>query len=256
MESPQHIADSTPVSPPTARSAPTFYLTGRQRIHPGALLLGILAACASIGLILYAMARSGVHLLPAGPDSSRSASGASGSSADDKDDDPNQVDTIVLGDPSEAPVPAPLHAARPDPNSSVHPFLLTILPHTGEHFGQIPNTPAGHLLFDWLAAFNKPTPQASAAALAQALPTAEQAQVLAFQLTLRQQTGGYYLLSAKEVQPGLLVFRLRDQTKAGNEALGTLLLKPDSPSPAIASFSLRAIPPPPQPTSTTHPPQN
>ncbi len=248
MEPPQHIAGaSAPVTPAAPRgvhaaptAAPTFYLTSRQPIHPGAIVLAIVAAVLSVGAIIYAMAHSGVHLSPSGPDSSRSAGSSGSSSADDKDDDPNQVDTIVLGDPNEAPTPAPAHPSSH--NGSVHPFLLTILPHSGEHYGQIPNSPTGRLLFNWLAAFNRP----SAPGLADALPVAGQPQVLAFQLALRQQTGGFTLISAKEVQPGLLVFRLRDQSPAGNEALGTLVADPDSLQPAIASFSLRAIPTAPQ----------
>ena len=42
----------------------------------------------------------------------------------------------------------------------------------------------------------------------------------------QQQTGGVNLLSAKEVQPGVLVFRIRDQTPEGVEALHR---PPDSP---------------------------
>jgi hypothetical protein len=61
-------------------------------------------------------------------------------------------------------------------------------------------------------------------------------------MELRQQTGGFNLLSAKEVQPGVLVFRLRDQTPSATEVLGTLQVLPDSAS--IASFSLRAVPSP------------
>jgi hypothetical protein len=61
-------------------------------------------------------------------------------------------------------------------------------------------------------------------------------------MELRQQTGGFTLLSAKEVQPGVLVFRLRDQTPSAGEVLGTLQMVPNSNPPAIASFSLRAVP--------------
>jgi hypothetical protein len=235
MESPPHIADSTPNLPP---AAPTFYLTARQPFSPAAILLAILAAAGSLAFIVYAMAHSGAHLLPGSPDSSRSA-GASGSSGDDDNDDPNQIDTIVLGDPTEAPVPAHRGDAAAAHNSSVHPFLLTILPHAGDHFGQIPDSPAGHLLYNWLAAFNQP----NASALAAALPTASPASTLNAQLELRRQTGGFTLVSSKEPQPGLLVFRLRDQTQPAHEVLGTLWLRPNSNPPAIASFSLRALPP-------------
>jgi len=218
-------------------AAPTFYLTGRQPLRPAAILLAIVVAAASLGAIVYAMAHSGAHLLPGGPDSSRSAGGASGdSAADDDTDDPSQIDTIVLGDPTDAPRPA----HRGDHVSPVHPTILVILPHSGDHFGQIPDSPTGRLLYNWLAAFNKP----DFPALATSLPTAAPASALDAQIELRRQTGGFSLLSSKEVQPGLLVFRLRDQTPAANEVLGTLWLRPDSNPPSIASFSLRAVPPP------------
>ena len=64
---------------------------------------------------------------------------------------------------------------------------------------------------------------------------------IAAEMELRQQTGGFRLISAKEVQPGLLVFRLRDQTPLGTEVLGTLQVRVDSSPAAIASFSLRAV---------------
>jgi len=221
-------------------AAPAFYLTGRQPLSPGAILLAIFAAVSSLAFIVYAMGHSGAHLLPGASDSSRSA-GGNGSGDDDKDD-PNQIDTIVLGDPTEAPVPA----HRGDRVSPVHPTLLVVLPRSGEHFGQIPDTSAGRLLYAWLATFNR----ADFPALAEALPTVDAA--VGAQMQLRRQTGGFTLLSAKEVQPGLIVFRLRDQTPSATEVLGTLWVRPDSNPPAIASFSLRAIPPPP-PNTTAAP---
>ena len=63
-------------------------------------------------------------------------------------------------------------------------------------------------------------------------------------MELRQQTGGFSLLSAKEVQPGVLVFRLRDQTPLATEVLGTLQVRSGSSPATIASFSLRAVPSP------------
>jgi hypothetical protein len=222
-------------------AAPTFYLTGRQPLRPAAILLAIVAAAASLGAILYALAHSGAHLIPGGPESSRSA-GANG--GDDDHDDPSQIDTIVLGDPTDAPRPA----RRGDHVSPVHPTLLVILPRSGDHFGQIPDTATGRLLYAWLAAFNKP----DFPALATSLPTAAPVSALDAEIELRRQTGGFTLLSSKEVQPGLLVFRLRDQTPAANEVLGTLWLRPDSNPPSIASFSLRAVPSPqPDPAPAT-----
>ncbi|RSL17330.1 hypothetical protein EDE15_2860 [Edaphobacter aggregans] len=212
-------------------TTPRFYITGRQRLSPGAILLAIVAAAAALSSVLYALGHTGRAHLASGAD--RSASAASASAADEKDD-PSQIDTIVLGDPADAPVPA----RRGDHVSPVHPTILVRLPRFGDQVGLIPDTPAGRLLYDWLAAFN----QASYPALGNALPNVALASAAAAQIELRQQTGGFSLLSAKEVLPGVLVFRLRDQTPSANEVLGTLQVRPNSSPAAIASFSLRAVP--------------
>ena len=217
-----------------ALAAPRFYVTGRQPLRPGAILLATVAAVAALSSVLYALGHTG-HAHPTS-DSSRSAIATPGdSSADDEKDDPSQIDTIVLGDPGDAPVPA----RRGDHVSPVHPTILIHLPRFGDQVGLIPDTPAGRLLYDWLAAFN----QASYPALGNALPNVALASAATAQLELRQRTGGFNLLSAKEVQPGVLVFRLRDQTPSAIEALGTLQVRPNSSPAAIASFSLRAVPP-------------
>ena len=220
--------------------APRFYLTGRQPLRPGAILLAIVAAVAALSSVLYALGHSGhSHFIYGSSGAARSTGAKSGAAADDdKDDkdDPSQIDTIVLSDPADAPVPA-----RPgDHVSPVHPTILVHLPRFGDQVGLIPDTPAGRLLYGWLAAFN----QASYPALGNALPNVALADAAAAQMELRQQTGGFNLLSAKEVQPGLLVFRLRDQTPSATESLGTLQVRPNSSPAAIASFSIRAVPSP------------
>ena len=144
------------------------------------------------------------------------------------------MDTIVLGDAADAPVPA----RRGDRAGNVHATILVRLPRFGEQMGLIPDTPAGHLLYNWLAAFN----QASSPSLGSVLPNIASDSTVAAQMGLRQQTGGLNLLSAREVQPGVLVFRLRDQTPKGTEVLGTLHVRPGSSPAEIASFSLRATP--------------
>ena len=214
-------------------TAPSFYITGRQPLRPGAILLAIVAAVGALCMVLYALGQTGHSHFISGAD--RSANATAGAAADDDKDDPNQIDTIVLADPSDAPVPA----RKGDHVSSVHPTILVRLPRFGDQVGLIPDTPAGRLLYGWLAAFN----QASYPALGNALPNVALASAAAAQMELRQQTGGFSLLSAKEVQPGVLVFRLRDQTPSATEALGTLQVRPNSNPPAIASFSLRAVPP-------------
>jgi hypothetical protein len=221
----------------TGVHAPSFYITGRQRIRPEAIVLATVAAVGALSLVLYALVHTGhAQLTSDNSHAARSASSPSATSADDDKDDPNQIDTIVLGDPADAPVPA----RRGEHVSPVHPTILVHLPRFGDQVGLIPDSPAGRLLYVWLAAFNK----ASYPALGNALPNVALASVAAAQIELRRQTGGFNLLSAKEVQPGVLVFRLRDQSPAPIEVLGTLQVRPDSDPAAIASFSLRAVPPP------------
>ena len=217
-------------------TAPSFYITGREPLRPGAILLATVAAVGALCSVLYALGHTGhAHLSSDGSGAARSASATSGAAPTDEKDDPNQIDTIVLGDPADAPVPA----RRGEHVSPVHPTILVRLPRFGDQVGLIPDTPAGRLLYAWLAAFN----QASYPALGNALPNIALASAAAAQIELRQQTGGFNLLSAKEVQPGVLVFRLRDQTPSATEVLGTLQVRPNSSPAAIASFSLRAVPP-------------
>jgi hypothetical protein len=229
------ISVTNPAAPPPTRPAPgkpedhhpltgpTFYITGRQSLSPGAILLAIVAAVGALSLVLYALS----HTRAAGQKD---------------DDDPNQVDTVVVGDPTDAPVPA-----RPGTHvSTVHPTIIVRLPRWGPQVGFIPNTPAGQLLYNWLAAFN----QADYSALANALPNVALASATAAQMELRRQTGGFLLLSAKEVLPGVLVFRLRAQNPPPAEVLGTLQVRPNSNPATIASFSLRAVPSPRQDPTT------
>ena len=219
-----------------APTAPRFYITTRQPLRPGAILLAFVAAVGALFVVLYAQSHGRRHLTPDDPGAARSSAAPGADAAADDDDDPSQIDTIVLGDPADAPVPA----RKGDHVSPVHPTILVHLPRFGEQMGLIPDTPAGHLLYNWLAAFN----QASYPALGNALPNVALASATAAQIELRQQTGGFNLLSAKEVQPGVLVFRLRDQTPSATEVLGTLQMLPDSSPASIASFSLRSVPPP------------
>ena len=221
-----------PTRAPTFTS-PSFYLTGRQPLRPGAILFAFMGALGALSSVLLALGHTGQAHGSSGV--SRSADQAPGAKppADEKDD-ASQIDTIVLGDPADAPVPA----RRGDHVSDVHPTIVVRLPRFGDQVGLLPDTPAGRLLYGWLAAFN----QASYPALVNVLPNIASAPVAAAQMELRQQTGGFALLSAKEIQPGVLVFRLRDQTPSSIEALGTLQVRPNSSPAAIASFSLRSIP--------------
>lgn len=227
------MQQSLPTGVP-AFTTPRFYVTGRQPLSPKAILLAIVAASIALAAVLYALAHNKAASVTTGADRSSSSAPASAKAGDDSDD-PNRIDTIVLGDPADAPVPA----KKGDHVSPVHPFVIVHLPRFGEQVGLIPDSPAGHLLYAWLAAFN----HGSYPELANALPSEELAFSAAAQMELRRETGGFNLLSAKEVAPGVLVFRLRDQTPEANEVLGTLQVRPNSNPAAIATFSLRAVPP-------------
>ncbi len=227
-----------PLSPgPPLRAAPTFYVTPRQRFSLGSMILAVVIAFSCIPVVIYAFAHSRRGIASTfGTGGSGHGGSGFGAGDDDDDDDPSRVDTIYLGGPNEAPV-----ATRPAKHpSTVHPFVVVKLPRDGDQLGQIPDSPAGRLLFAWLAAFNSTDP----ATFAKALPTAEAGITEAAQIELRKQTGGFTLLAAKEIAPGLLVFRLHDQTPAETEVLGTLQVRPDTMPPTVASFSLRAVPPP------------
>ncbi|AFL86459.1 hypothetical protein Terro_0108 [Terriglobus roseus DSM 18391] len=220
-----------------ARRAPSFQIIERKPPRPAAILLAFVMAASVASAVAYGLNHSKAARLADGRSSAaRDPNEKPGDTPheDDKDDDPSQVDTIVLGDAADAPVPA----RRKDHISPVHATILVHLPRFGPQAGLIPDTPSGRLLYSWLAAFN----QGSDTALEQAVPNVAPVYSAAAQMVLRAQTGGFNLLSAKEVQPGVLVFRLRDQTPAGNEVLGTLQMRAKSDPPAIASLSLRAVP--------------
>ncbi len=245
-----HIVTKQLATGSPALTAPNFYLTGREPLRPAAILMAFVAAGAGLGTISYALGRGGHARFASGNSAARYAdAGPGGTSADGDKDDPSQVDVIALGDPADAPVPARPRARQGEHYSTVHPTILVHLPRFGEQVGLIPDTPAGHLLYRWLAAFN----QASSAALADALPNGAPASTMTAQMELRQQTGGFNLLSAREVQAGVLVFRLRDQTPSATEVLGTLHVRADSSPATIRSFSLRAVPATPPETTGTSP---
>jgi hypothetical protein len=221
-----------------ARRAPSFHVIERKPPRPAAILLAIVMAAGVASAVAYGLNHSKAARLADGTASAtrdpNSKPGDSPHPADDKDDDPSQIDTIVLGDAADAPVPA----RKKDHVSPVHATILIHLPRFGPQAGLIPDTPSGRLLYGWLAAFN----QGVDTALQKAVPNAAPVDAAVAQMVLRAQTGGFNLLSAREVQPGLLVFRLRDQTPESNEVLGTLYVRPNSDPPEIASLSLRAVP--------------
>src|SRR5580704_4696988 len=125
-----------PTEVPTL-TTPSFYLTARQPLRPGAILLATVAAFAALSSVLYALSHNrSAHFTSNSSGAARSADATSGAAPDDKDD-PNQIDTIVLGDPADAPVPA----RKGNHVSPVHATLLVRLPRYGDQVGLIPDTP-------------------------------------------------------------------------------------------------------------------
>jgi hypothetical protein len=220
-----------------ALTTPRFLVLERQRVRASSWALAVVLAASVLSLLTIGLRHQRARRFR--EDESQYARRGGGHSAnqpaDDKDDDPNQVDVIALGDPADAPVPA----SRFGHSGRVHPTILVRLPRFGPETGLIPNSTVGHLLYGWLAAFNQTNP----GAMAQVLPSEVSGLTAEAQMELRQQTGGFNLLSAKEVAPGVLVFRLRDQTPDGNEVLGTLVMRPGSDPAEIASFRMRSAPP-------------
>lgn len=227
-----------PQSGPEEPSAtgPRFVVLERQRLGAGSIALAFVIAAVVIAALHVGLSHRTVRRLR--DEAMRVARGGAPMPEppeDDKDDDPNQIDVIALGDPADAPVPA----RRFSHSGRVHPTIMVHLPRFGPEVGLIPNSAVGHLLYGWLAAFN----QTNAEAMQAVLPSEVSGLSADAQMELREQTGGFGLLSAKEVAPGVLVFRMRDQTPDGNEVLGTLVMQPGSDPPAIQSFSLRSVPP-------------
>lgn len=223
-----------PTTAPSSAPALTFGMLRSQPLRPGSLLFGALASLIALTAVIQALGHHGrtrqsSHTAPGSP-SAASAGSAAGVPAPADPDDDSAFDTIVLADPADAPTPAPHSDREPSP---VHPFAVVHLPHFGPEAGMIPDTPAGRALYSWLAAFNHSDPVALADVTRSPVPAA------AAELDLRRQTGGLNLLSAREINPSLVVFRVRDQT-TGTEALGTLQLRATTP-PTIASLSLRSI---------------
>lgn len=209
---------------------PRFALVDRRGPGWRTVLVAAVLAGGAATLLAWGLGHAHGRSLRAEVDRVMRGGSPAGNDADDKDD-PNQVDVVYLGDAADAPEPT----RRPGHYRAVHPTIAIRLPRFGKDAGLIPDNAAGRLLYQWLAAFNQANDGAMQALLP---PNAADAEV-----QLRQQTGGFRLLSAAEVAPGVIVFRLQDQTPLATEALGTLAMRPGSNPPTIQSFSLQAVPP-------------
>jgi hypothetical protein len=101
----------------------------------------------------------------------------------------------------------------------------------------VPDTPAGHTLQAWLAAFNS----GDRASIETYVKTVDQSQSVDGMISFRNQTGGFELLSIESSEPLHIRFRVKE--KGGRTtALGNLLMKNGQP-PTVGTFELRALPP-------------
>ena len=225
-----------PLTPmPVRFAAPSFHLTEQKFLDPKSILLATAAASALLCLVSQSLGSTRLmHLHIQDSSTGRAPTTPANTGRDSPNDDPSQVDTVYLGDPADTPLPARSRGYV----DTVHPFIVVHLPRFGNQLGLIPDTPAGHLLFEWLVAFN----HADGPALRRILPMEPLSSAAFEQIELRKKTSGLDVISAVEVRPGILVFRLRDQTPSQGEILGTLQVGSDTIPGAIATFSLRAVP--------------
>src|SRR5260370_26712428 len=100
----------------------------------------------------------------------------------------------------------------------------------------VPDTPAGHTLQAWLAAFNS----GDRTSIETYVKTIDHSQSVDGMISFRNQTGGFELLSIESSQPLHIRFRVKE--KGGlTTALGNLLVKDEQPP--VGTFGLRALPP-------------
>src|SRR5437763_14851305 len=83
-------------------TAPRFYVTGRQPLRPGAILLATVFAAGALSFVLYGLRHTGhLHLTGGSAGDADRAESTSAHSATDDKDDPSQTDTILLADPAD-----------------------------------------------------------------------------------------------------------------------------------------------------------
>ena len=101
----------------------------------------------------------------------------------------------------------------------------------------VPDTPAGHTLQAWLAAFNS----GDRARIETYVKTVDQSQSVDGMISFRDQTGGFELLSIESSEPLHIRFRVKEKV-GPTTALGNLLVKEGTPL-SVGTFGLRALPP-------------
>src|ERR1700730_10838633 len=101
----------------------------------------------------------------------------------------------------------------------------------------VPDTPAGHTLQSWLAAFNS----GDRDRIETDVRPVTQSQSVDGMISFRNQTGGFELLSIESSEPLHIRFRVKEKG-SDTTGLGNLLVKEGQP-PTVETFGLRALPP-------------
>lgn len=109
----------------------------------------------------------------------------------------------------------------------------------------VPDTPAGHTLQAWLAAFNS----ADRAQLDNYVKTIDHNESADGMMAFHNQTGGFDLLSADTIDSLHVRFRVKEKNSDTN-AIGTLAVKDGQP-PTVETFGIRALPPGVEPVNVT-----
>ena len=100
-----------------------------------------------------------------------------------------------------------------------------------------PDTPAGRTLKAWFEAFNS----GDQAQIAAYLQKFDPSRPLDMQVSFRNQTGGFDLLSIDKSERTNITFRVKEKASP-TVAIGRIEVKDADPA-VIASFGLRALPP-------------
>lgn len=211
-------------------TVPRFQLTAEQPMRLEIIAYASAVVLTLLAIILY-LAGLPVHL--SHTDQSlgieRPAAGAQAKGGGAGSDDSSALDTLVFGDPAD-----PQHHAVRSSYTQVHPTLVGHFQRFGDGPGLLPDTPAGHVLYTWLVAFNR----SDLRAMNDLLPPGASSLTMEQLLELRSRSGGFDVVEAKTTGPGAVSFVLREETAPNSIFLGRLAMPSASSEQAIRSFAL------------------
>ena len=211
-------------------TAPRFQITAEQPMRPEIIAYASVVMLTVLAIFLYA-ARLPAHLTQKDESLAieRSATSGQAKGGGAGGDDSSALDTLVFGDPGD-----PQHKVVRSSYTQVHPTLVGHFQRFGEGPGLLPDTPAGHLLYTWLVAFNR----SDLRAMSDLLPPGTSSLTMEQLLELRSRSGGFDVVAVKAAGPGTLSFVLREETSPNSIFSGRLAVPSASSVSAIRSFAL------------------